>query len=194
MPRYHRHFALRQTVFLTLSTRQRTTWLAATDARERVLEALCATKRLYPFVHHGHVLLDDHLHLLLTPVDALRTPLLVGSFKRAALARCAQHGRRLWQKRYHDHVIRDLQDFRRHLDYLHFNPVKHRLVSRAIEWPWSSLAQWVARGAYPPDWGEATAHNLGAFAQRPFLSNRATQLDVDRSGAPGTCQPGPSAA
>ena len=70
---------------------------------------------------------------------------------------------RLWQRRYHDHVIRDADDFARHLDYLHFNPVKHGLAEDPGAWRWSSLAAWRARGEYPQGWGQrepATPHTI----------------------------------
>lgn len=59
----------------------------------------------------------------------------------------------LWQHRYWEHWLRDEADVRQHLDYLHFNPVKHGLVSSAAEWPWPSFHRFVEAGVYPGDWG-----------------------------------------
>jgi len=59
----------------------------------------------------------------------------------------------LWQHRYWEHLLRDEADLRNHLDYLHWNPVKHGLVQRVADWPWSSFHRYVAQGDYPPDWG-----------------------------------------
>jgi len=159
MPAYRRFYSgLEQTVFLTLTTARRRPWLSIEGVRPRLLEALRATRALHPFHHHGHVLLDDHLHLLISTHDGTRVPRIVGSFKQATLARlgmipCGIQGR-AWQHRYYDHIIRDEADFARHLDYLHYNPVKHGLVSHAGDWSWSSLAAWQARGIYPSDWGQ----------------------------------------
>ena len=61
--------------------------------------------------------------------------------------------RGLWQRRFWEHLIRDEEDWRRHVDYIHYNPVKHGLVKRVSEWPWSSFARAVERGWYPADWG-----------------------------------------
>jgi putative transposase len=156
MPRYRRHFEYGQTVFLTLTT-ARKPWLAGPGVRDEMLEALRQARRRHPFRHHGHVLLDDHLHLLLSPHAGVSVPKLVGSFKRAVLARLpggiANREGRLWQRRYYDHVIRDTDDFAKHLDYLHFNPVKHGLAPDAGAWRWSSFAAWRARGTYPEGWG-----------------------------------------
>ena len=149
MPGYRRYFEDGQTVFLTIVTAGRRRWLAVEGVRDEVLAALRETRIRYPFRHHGHVLLDDHLHLMLSPASGVSVPKLVGSFKQSVLARL--HGRvvvagqRLWQRRYHDHVIRDARDFANHLDYIHSNPVKHGLADKAEAWRWSSLAAWQAR-------------------------------------------------
>jgi putative transposase len=50
-------------------------------------------------------------------------------------------------------VIQNEEDFERHFDYIHYNPVKHGLVERVIDWPWSSFHRWVRARVYPPDWG-----------------------------------------
>jgi putative transposase len=60
--------------------------------------------------------------------------------------------RGIWQRRYWEHTIRDDRDFAAHLDYTHFNPVKHGLVKHPADWPHSSLRQYVARGLYPAGW------------------------------------------
>ena len=157
MPRYRRHFVPGHAVFLTIVSDARRPWRATPGARETVLGALRSARALHPFIHHGHVVLDDHLHLLLTPRPGMAVPNLVGSFKRAAMAALpkgiTQAGERLWQRRYYDHVIRDDADFVRHLDYIHFNPVKHGAAARPCDWIWSSFHAWHARGVYPDDWG-----------------------------------------
>ena len=166
MPRYRRYFEHGQTLFLSLVTAERRPWLSDDAAKAIALIALREARRHYPFVHHGHVLLNDHLHLMLSPVTGVAIPDLVGSFKRAVLARLSceshGHGNRLWQRRYYDHVVRDSDDFARHLDYLHFNPVKHGLVLDAGSWRWSSLATWQARGGYPSDWGRLEPKDMPA--------------------------------
>jgi putative transposase len=80
------------------------------------------------------------------------------------VAKCGGAGKRnqrgeygLWQRRYWEHTIRDESDLVRHIDYVHFNPVKHKLVSRVDEWPYSSFHHYVRRGVLPRDWGGTTA-------------------------------------
>jgi putative transposase len=58
----------------------------------------------------------------------------------------------LWQRRYWEHTIRDEGDFERHVNYIHYNPVKHGLVRRVRDWPHSSFHLYVRRGILPEDW------------------------------------------
>jgi len=64
--------------------------------------------------------------------------------------------RGFWQRRFWEHLIRDDADYASHLDYLHFNPVKHGWADDPATWPFSSFRYLVARGIYAADWG-ATA-------------------------------------
>ena len=57
------------------------------------------------------------------------------------------------QRRFWEHEIRDQDDFNRHFDYIHWNPVKHRHVARAVDWPYSTFHQYVAQGLYLANWG-----------------------------------------
>ena len=64
-----------------------------------------------------------------------------------------RHEGTVWQRRYWEHLIRDAADFERHLDYLHWNPVKHGYVSQVADWPWSTFHRLVSEGFYPEGWG-----------------------------------------
>jgi putative transposase len=66
----------------------------------------------------------------------------------------------VWQRRYYEHAIRDEDDWRRHMDYLHYNPVKHGLVRSVAEWPWSSFRRSIKRGLYAEDWGNVPPADL----------------------------------
>jgi len=63
----------------------------------------------------------------------------------------------IWQPRYWEHQIRDDQDFEKHCDYIHWNPVKHGLVTHSSRWPYSSFQRFVNLGIYAPDWTGASA-------------------------------------
>lgn len=59
----------------------------------------------------------------------------------------------LWQRRFWEHLIRDETDLSRHLDYIHYNPVKHGYVANVVDWPYSTFHCYVKEGMYPEDWG-----------------------------------------
>ena len=67
----------------------------------------------------------------------------------------------VWQRRFWEHTIEEEFDFERHVDYIHYNPVKHCLVARPGDWRFSSFLRWVRQGHYPPDWGSITVGTLG---------------------------------
>jgi len=62
----------------------------------------------------------------------------------------------IWQRRFWEHTLRDEADLNRHVDYIHYNPVKHGLVKRAADWPWSSFHRYVKEGFYDIDWGQGS--------------------------------------
>jgi len=75
----------------------------------------------------------------------------------------ARNGNR--QRRFWEHAIRDDADFERHVDYIHFNPVKHGYVTRAYDWPCSSFHRYVKNGLLPPDWGGDLGQVRGRFGE-----------------------------
>ncbi len=66
----------------------------------------------------------------------------------------------IWQRRFWEHTIRDEEDLAKHFDYIHYNPVKHRLVRRVRDWPYSSFNRLVKDGIYPIDWGEGVSFDV----------------------------------
>ena len=59
----------------------------------------------------------------------------------------------VWQRRFWEHTIGDEADLEKHLDYIHYNPVKHGLVSCPHKWEYSSFRKWLERGNYEANWG-----------------------------------------
>lgn len=72
---------------------------------------------------------------------------------RGSVANEARGESTIWQRRFWEHRIRDDGDMQRHMDYLHFNPVKHGYVQHASAWPYSTFGRCVERGFYARDWG-----------------------------------------
>ena len=106
------------------------------------------------------VVLPDHLHCIWTVPDGdadfmTRWRLIKTWFGKHAEIK------NIWQQRYWEHVLRDERDVAHHVDYIHFNPVKHGLVKRVVEWPYSSFHRYVARGMYTADWGGAFLERVG---------------------------------
>jgi putative transposase len=72
--------------------------------------------------------------------------------ERRSASRIKRSERGIWQRRYWEHVIRDEDDFERHVDYIHCNPVKHGWVRRVRDWRYSSFHTYVWRGIYSENW------------------------------------------
>jgi putative transposase len=77
-----------------------------------------------------------------------------------------QRDKGIWQRRYWEHVIRNDTDLERHINYIHYNPVKHGLVARVSDWPYSSFHRYVARGDFPIDWAGNVREIAGEFGER----------------------------
>jgi putative transposase len=126
----------------------------------------------HPFIIHGWVVLPDHLHCVIElPQDdddfAIRWKLIKSNFSRGiektewrSAVRERRGERGIWQRRFWEHLIRDERDFQAHMDYVHINPVKHGLVSRVQDWPYSTFHLLAKDGTYPVDWGGDVASEL----------------------------------
>jgi len=100
------------------------------------------------------VILPDHVHLLLSNDDSLISE-MIHRFKITYSRRFRNMHRpgRVWQNRFWDHIIRDEDDLRRHLDYIHYNSVKHGMVADPFTYAHSSLSTWRQAGQYERQWG-----------------------------------------
>jgi len=156
--RYRRVRAAGGCYFFTVVARGRRPVLTEPAVRGALREAFRDTRERLPFGLDAIVLLPDHLHALWTlPEDDADFSSRWRLIKRRT-TRAAGVGR-LWQPRFWEHLIRDERDFRHHLEYIHYNPVKHGYVSAPLEWAWSSFHRYVRDGVYAADWGE-TAPDL----------------------------------
>lgn len=122
-------------------------------------------KSSHPFEINAIVILPDHLHAIWTlpPHDdnySIRWNQIKGLFTQEvkgvglALKKDKRNEYNLWQRRFWEHTIRDDVDLARHVNYIHYNPVKHGLVRRVRDWPYSSFHRYVREGTLPLDWGE----------------------------------------
>lgn len=69
-----------------------------------------------------------------------------------SLSRIRQREASVWQRRFWEHEIKNEEDFNNHIDYIHYNPVKHGHVKRVQDWPYSTFHRYVKEGIYPVDW------------------------------------------
>ncbi len=120
-------------------------------------DSIISTKAKSPFDLMAWVVLPDHMHLLVDPLDHDISDLmrrLKLSFSARLRRRTGSEYGRVWQYRFWDHVIRDQDDLNRHIDYIHYNPVKHGLVRNPADFAYSSYRDYLAGGYYPEGWGE----------------------------------------
>ncbi len=164
MPNYSRDRTPGATWFFTLALADRSSDVLVRHAC-LLGRAFRAVRAVAPFHCLAIVVLPEHLHCLWRlPVGDVGYPRrwrqIKGAFTRClpeteprSRRRPLRRERSVWQRRYWEHTIRDEADLRRHLDYIHYNPVKHGLVKAVGAWPHSSFHRYVARGLYPFDWG-----------------------------------------
>jgi putative transposase len=86
--------------------------------------------------------------------------------ERISASRAAKGERGIWQRRYWEHTLRDEDDFVRHADCIHFNPVKHGHAARVVDWSFSSFRRGVHLGAYPVDWARAAGDGACPFGEK----------------------------
>ncbi|WP_081617260.1 REP-associated tyrosine transposase [Thioalkalivibrio sulfidiphilus] len=150
--------------FFTVVTQDRSPILTAPAAIHRLREAVRRTMAAHSFQIDAMVILPDHIHAVWRLPDGdqdfpvrwrkIKHFFSIGQapgLQRKSLARRREKG--VWQRRYWEHAIRDELDWRRHVDYVHYNPVKHGYVASPGDWPHSSFAKAVRMGWYPEGWG-----------------------------------------
>ena len=175
MSRYRRAKIEGGTYFFTLTLAGRRTDLLVRHV-DRLRSVYRSVQERRPFTTVAICILHDHLHAIWSLPDgdadfATRWSVIKSGFSRALPAatrsssKIAKREKGIWQRRYWEHLIRDDADLARHVDYIHFNPVKHGFVTRVSDWPHSSFHQHVERGALPVDWGGDSREIPGSFGE-----------------------------
>ncbi|MBI5970194.1 MAG: transposase [Deltaproteobacteria bacterium] len=154
--------------FFTVVTHERHPILTIPENVDRLRAAFDHIRRKRPFEIDGIVILPDHIHCIWQlPEDdddfPTRWRLIKHYFSRlckgfdgaaSSQSRQSKDEKAIWQRRYWEHLVRDEDDWQRHMDYIHYNPVKHGLVDSSAKWPHSSFRRCVERGWYSQDWGD----------------------------------------
>jgi putative transposase len=175
MPQYRRSKFKGSVFFFTVVLSERSSNLLFTEI-ERFRQAYRTVQQRRPFETIAICVLPDHVHALwaLPEGDAdfsIRWNLIKGGFSRGldpklrSASKVAKREKGIWQRRYWEHAIRDDADMERHVDYIHFNPVKHGHVTRAADWPHSSFHRYVERGWLVADWGGDIRDIQGSFGE-----------------------------
>jgi putative transposase len=163
MPNYRRAKVAGATYFFTVNLAQRDRSLLM-EHIDALRAAFSGIKSALPFRTDAIVVLPDHLHAIWTlPVDdadfSTRWQRIKAAFshsletsERRSASRTSKGERGIWQRRFWEHLIRDENDYAAHVDYIHYNPVKHGYVKAAAQWPHSSFHAYRRRGVYGLDW------------------------------------------
>jgi len=168
MPDWRRAFLPGGSFFFTVVTDGRAQILTDSPARALLGRTIRRCQERWPFEINAIVLLPEHVHAIWTlprgdaeyakrwgwlKKEFTKSWLAAGGVEQQQTAGRIRDGRRgVWQPKYWEHMITDEDDFERHFDYIHYNPVKHGHVGCPHEWPWSSFDRWVKRGVYPRNW------------------------------------------
>jgi putative transposase len=169
MPEYHRSLIPGGTFFFTVVTHQRMPILILPGARTILHNAWISVYRRFPFTTEAICLLPDHIHCIWTLPEGDSNYTLrwseikkgftgayhqqFGRLQTSNASRLKRGEASIWQRRYWEHLIQDMDDFQRHVKYIHYNPVKHGLVDSTANWRWSSFHKYVRLGLYDHDWG-----------------------------------------
>lgn len=177
MLNYRRAWSPGGTWFFTVTLLERRNDPLLVRHVEVLRDAVSRTRIDHPFWIHGWVVLPDHLHCILElPAGdtdfSLRWRLIKARFSRdvpdsqpPSAVRQRRGERAVWQRRFWEHLIRDEADFNAHMDYIHFNPVKHGLVTKVQDWPYSTFHRLVENGSYPSDWAGSVDEGAGRYGE-----------------------------
>ena len=181
MSNYRRALTSGGTYFFTVVTYRRREILTMPESRAALRNVIEQVRSEYPFNIDAWVLLPNHLHCIwrLPTGDndfSKRWGLIKTGFTKKTkhlfqrdewMNKSKKRHREatIWQRRFWEHQIRDETDYQTHMDYIHFNPVKHGLVDRVNEWPYSTFHRYVRAGVYTVGWGGGESAGVGGFGE-----------------------------
>ncbi|HAT6977693.1 TPA: transposase [Legionella pneumophila] len=174
---YRRALLPGATYFFTVNLANRTNGILIKEI-DSLLYAIRTTKAQYPFKIVAYAILPDHLHLIMILPEhdsnySLRWSMIKSLFSKQipcleliSPARKNKRERGIWQRRFWEHLIRDELDLEHHVNYIHFNPVKHGYVPKASDWKYSSIHRYIQKGIITSDWAcSDTVHTTNQFGE-----------------------------
>ncbi|MGH8498068.1 MAG: REP-associated tyrosine transposase [Methylococcales bacterium] len=164
---YRRDYTLGATYFFTAITFRRIPLFNPSEAVAGLRTAFLEEMARRPFFIDAIVIMPDHIHTLWTlPPDDADYSMRWRNIKRTFTATIAAEQRpvvsgsrqrkqeqAIWQRRFWEHRIRDERDFEQHVNYIHYNPVKHGSVTEPVDWAHSSIHRYIRQGILSADWG-----------------------------------------
>ncbi len=172
MPNYRRNRVAGGSFFFTVNLEDRKTTLLV-DHIDKLRESIAKTRRKMPFHIDAWVILPEHMHCIWTLPEgddnySGRWQAIKKAFSKTIPAheyrsksRIDRNERGIWQRRFWEHTIRDETDYNHHMDYIHYNPVKHGLVNSVNDWSYSTFQHLCTSGVYSQEWGEDIALDAG---------------------------------
>ncbi len=168
MTNYRRAFIENSYVFITVVTFNRHPILI--DNIDLLKESIRNSQKYFNYQIIGLVILPEHFHIIIKPNIIHEYPRIIASIKyyfsrnsnltihysshqTLNNSQLKKREKGIWQRRYWEHTIKDQEDLNRHLDYIHYNPVKHRAVSSVRDWMYSTFHEFVKLGYYDVNWG-----------------------------------------
>ena len=158
MSNYRRAKTPGASYFFTVVTHQRRPVFNNETTVQILRDAFRDEMQRRPFEIEAAVILPDHIHCIwkLPEHDADFSSrwreIKKAVTKRISTNKNAMYEGSVWQRRFWEHQLRHERDWRMHMDYIHYNPVKHGYVKTPLHWKWSTFRRWVERGAYESDW------------------------------------------
>lgn len=164
MTNIRRYYIPNAIYFITCVTYQRENLFFAPENISLFWKVVKNLKTIHPYKLCAHVLIYDHFHFLIMPqkknISILMQSLKDNFSRQFKEIQGIKNNIRVWQYRFWDHIIRDKEDFKKHFDYIHYNPVKHRIVSKPEDFSQSSFKFWLKRGFYEVGWGHTFEKEL----------------------------------
>jgi len=168
MPNYKRFYLENSYIFITVVTYNRNPILIRNI--DLLRDCFKQTKLDFDFEIFGSVILPEHFHIIIKPKEADSFPKIIGTVKRKFTqslkddfqgknipnSRIIRKEKGIWQRRFYEHIIRSDEDLYNHLDYIHYNPVKHGYVKNVNEWDYSSFHKFVKLKNYEINWGSTS--------------------------------------
>ncbi len=183
MPNYRCNYQPGGTYFFTVVSFGRNPWLCEPFSRAALRQAIQYARERYPFKIDAWVLLPEHFHCILTlprheTYYSWIIKLVKSKFTRIFTnnpskekygnnwnplsgSRTKKGEKYVWERRFHEHNVRDEKDCENHFHYIHYNPVRHGWCEAPADWPYSTFHRYVKEGYYSPRWGSGKPPDLG---------------------------------